>query len=100
MTRHRLNHATAPIVGYTDRLNARPGERITVHASSTTPDVAVRVVRISHDGTNPTREPVETGAPERVSVPHQSFDLGSYGLVSLRAERKLHLRRWYHLTAS
>src|SRR5947209_2913408 len=81
MTRRPVNHATAPIVGYTDRLSARPGERILVSASSTLPDVAVRVLRIGHDGTEPVRTPVDIGAPDRISVPHQSFDLGSYGLV-------------------
>lgn len=81
MTRRPVNHASAPVVGYTDRLSALPGERILVSASSTLPEVAVCVLRISHDGTEPVRTPVDIGAPATVSVPHQSFDLGSYGLV-------------------
>ena len=40
-------------------LAALPGERIMVSASSTIPDVSVRVLRISHDGTDPVRTPVE-----------------------------------------
>lgn len=81
MSRHPVNHTAAPIVGYTDRLNARPGERLLVSASSTRPDVGVRVVRVSHDGTQPVHTPVDAGVPNRISVPHQAFDLGSYGLV-------------------
>lgn len=41
----------------------------------------MRILRISHDGGQPLRTPVEAGAPMRISVPWQSFDLGSYGLV-------------------
>lgn len=81
MTRRPVNHATAPIVGYTDRLSAMPGERLLVSASSTLPDVAVRVLRISHDGTQPVRTPADVEAPDWISVPHQVFDQGSYGLV-------------------
>jgi N,N-dimethylformamidase beta subunit-like, C-terminal len=79
MTARPVNHATAPIVGYTDRLSALPGEQLLVSASSTLPDVSVRVLRISHDGTQPVRTPV--GALDRISVPHQAIDQGSYGLV-------------------
>jgi N,N-dimethylformamidase len=81
MTRHRDNHRAAPVVRYTDRLSARPGERITVHASATTPECRVRVLWISHDGTGTLRTPVEVPAPVQVFVPHQTIDFGSYGLV-------------------
>jgi N,N-dimethylformamidase len=81
MTQRLVNHTSAPVVGYTDRLSALPGERILVSASSTRPECAVRVLRISHDGTEPVRTPVDIGVPAMVSVPHQTFDLGSYGLV-------------------
>lgn len=76
-----VDHTHAAVVGYTDRLSARPGERITVHASASTPDARVRVLRIGHDGTAPVRTPVDVGVPDRVRIPHQSFDHGSYGLV-------------------
>ncbi|WP_433273570.1 N,N-dimethylformamidase beta subunit family domain-containing protein [Actinosynnema sp. CS-041913] len=76
-----VDHTRAPVVGYTDRLSARPGERITVHASASTPDARVRVLHIDHDGTAPVRTPVDIALPDRVSVPHQDFDHGSYGLV-------------------
>ncbi|WP_158890995.1 N,N-dimethylformamidase beta subunit family domain-containing protein [Amycolatopsis anabasis] len=82
MTRRPVDHRTAPVAGYTDRFSARPGERIAVSASATTPDAAVRILRISHDGTEPVRTPVDIGAPARVEVPRQSLDLGSYGLVA------------------
>ncbi|MBB5953970.1 N,N-dimethylformamidase [Saccharothrix tamanrassetensis] len=76
-----VDHTCAPVVGYTDRLNARPGERIAVHASASTPDARVRVLHIDHDGTAPVRTPVDIDLPDRVPVPHQDFDHGSYGLV-------------------
>ena len=77
-----VDHTDAPVVGYTDRLSARPGERITVHASATEPDVRVRVLRVDHDGVAPVRTPVDLPVPDRISVPHQRFDLGSYGIVA------------------
>ncbi len=76
-----VDHARAPVVGYTDRLNYRPGERVSVHASSSTVDTRVRVLRVDHDGVGPVRTPVDIDVPARVSVPHQDFDHGSYGLV-------------------
>ncbi|MBW4717914.1 N,N-dimethylformamidase beta subunit family domain-containing protein [Saccharothrix obliqua] len=76
-----VDHTRAPVVGYTDRLNYRPGERVSVHASSTTPDVAVRVLRVDHDGSAPVRTPVDVDVPARITVPHQDFAHGSYGLV-------------------
>ncbi|PPK66445.1 hypothetical protein V5P93_002524 [Actinokineospora auranticolor] len=81
MTRRPVDHTHAPIAGYTDRLSARPGESITVHASSTEPDVRVRLVLVDHDGTKSVRVPVEAGLPERITVPHQDLRHGSYGLV-------------------
>nr|WP_042180262.1 N,N-dimethylformamidase beta subunit family domain-containing protein [Kibdelosporangium sp. MJ126-NF4]CTQ88653.1 Large subunit of N,N-dimethylformamidase [Kibdelosporangium sp. MJ126-NF4] len=82
MTHHRVNHQSAPIAGYTDRLSARPGERILVHASATEPECAVRVLRVGHDGSQPAHIPVDIPLPATVHVPHQTLDLGSYGLVS------------------
>ncbi len=76
-----VDHTHAAVVGYTDRLSARPGERITVHASATSPDARVRVLRVDHDGVAPVRTPVEVDVPERVAVPHQHLDHGSYGVV-------------------
>ncbi|GAA3853109.1 large subunit of N,N-dimethylformamidase [Saccharothrix violaceirubra] len=76
-----VDHTHAKVVGYTDRLSVRPGDRLAVHASATVPDARVRVVRLGHDGTAPTRTPVAVEAPERVAIPHQDFDHGSYGLV-------------------
>ncbi|GLZ41360.1 N,N-dimethylformamidase beta subunit family domain-containing protein [Actinokineospora sp. NBRC 105648] len=81
MTRRPVDHTDAPVVGYTDRLSVRPGERVRVHASSTDPDVRVRLLLIDHDGTAAVRVPVAAGLPERVTVPHQELALGSYGLV-------------------
>ncbi|TQM77886.1 hypothetical protein FHX81_0132 [Saccharothrix saharensis] len=71
----------APVVGYTDRLSARPGERLTVHAGATSPEARVRVLRVDHDGAAPVRTPVDVPVPDRVAVPHQRFDHGSYGVV-------------------
>ncbi|WP_018681455.1 N,N-dimethylformamidase beta subunit family domain-containing protein [Actinokineospora enzanensis] len=82
MTRRPVDHTHAPVVGYTDRLSARPGERITVHASSTEPDVRVRLLLIDHDGTAPVRVPVAADLPERITVPHRDLDHGSYGEVA------------------
>ncbi|MEU4805307.1 N,N-dimethylformamidase beta subunit family domain-containing protein [Actinosynnema sp. NPDC023587] len=76
-----VDHTRAPVVGYTDRLNHRPGDRVRVHASASTPDARVRVLRVDHDGTAPVRTPVDVDLPAWVSVPHQDFDHGSYGLV-------------------
>ncbi|ONI90371.1 hypothetical protein ALI144C_03225 [Actinosynnema sp. ALI-1.44] len=81
MTLHRVNHQSVPIAGYTDRLSARPGERILVHASSSEPECAVRVVRVGHDGVGLTHTPVDIAGPGTVHVPHLAMDLGSYGLV-------------------
>lgn len=83
MTRQRVDHGIAPVVGYTNRFAARPGERITVFASADTADCAVRVLRVSHDGTAPTHTHVDVpGVPERVRIPHGTFDFGSYGWVA------------------
>ncbi|RKT55817.1 N,N-dimethylformamidase beta subunit family domain-containing protein [Saccharothrix australiensis] len=76
-----VDHTRAPVVGYTDRLTARPGERISVHAGASTPDARVRLLRVDHDGTAPVRTPVDVALPDRVRVPHQEFRRGSYGLV-------------------
>jgi N,N-dimethylformamidase len=79
MTRHQVDHADAPVAGYTDRFSVRPGERLRVMASSSHPDCELRVLRISHDGSAPVRTVV--GVPHRVRVEHESIDHGSYGLV-------------------
>ncbi|ALG10791.1 N,N-dimethylformamidase beta subunit family domain-containing protein [Kibdelosporangium phytohabitans] len=81
MTLHRVNHQSTPIAGYTDRLSARPGERVLVHASSSEQECAVRVVRAGHDGTQPVHTPVEAAVPGTFHVPHLAMDLGSYALV-------------------
>ncbi|GGS32663.1 N,N-dimethylformamidase beta subunit family domain-containing protein [Actinokineospora fastidiosa] len=77
----RVDHTHAPVVGYTDRLSARPGERIAVSASSVDGTARVRVLRVGHDGTAPVHTVLDWGTPETVDVPHQVFDHGSYGEV-------------------
>lgn len=74
-----VDHGAAPIVGYTDRFSARPGETVAVHASSTGASAAVGLVRLGHDGSGWTAVP-EAGAvhPQRVSLRHESFPFGSH----------------------
>ncbi|GLW95104.1 N,N-dimethylformamidase beta subunit family domain-containing protein [Actinokineospora globicatena] len=81
MTRRPVDHTDAPITAYTDRISARPGERIGVRASSTEQEARVRLLLVDHDGTAPVRVPVAAGLPDRVTVAHQHLDQGSYGLV-------------------
>lgn len=76
-----VDHTHAPVAGYTDRLSARPGERIAVSASATDPAARVRFVRVGHDGSAPTHTPVPVGLPDTVAIPHQRLDHGSYGEV-------------------
>lgn len=70
-----MDHAHAPVAGYTDRFSVRPGERLTVMASASEPDCEARLLRISHDGRTP------VGAPEPVRIPHGAIERGSYGRV-------------------
>ncbi|MGW5051606.1 N,N-dimethylformamidase beta subunit family domain-containing protein [Actinokineospora sp. NPDC004072] len=77
-----VDHTHAPVVGYTDRLSAAPGERITVSASALDPVARVRVVRVGHDGTAPVHTALDLGTPEVVELRHERIDHGSYGEVA------------------
>src|SRR5205823_1987161 len=77
MTRRPVDHSSAPVVGYTDRFSLRPGENLTVFASSAVPTCVVRVLRVGPDG----HLPVELDLPASVDIPHGTLDVGSYGLI-------------------
>lgn len=74
-----VDHRLLPITGYTDRLSYLPGERVSVHASSTQRDGSLRLVRLGHDGQVFTKAPV--AEPIAISLTHQEVRLESHGLV-------------------
>ena len=74
------------LTGYSDRWSVRPGEEITFHVHSVTPDYEAQLVRLIHGDENP-RGPgfKETEVASSLDGRHagvaRTIRKGSYGLV-------------------
>src|SRR5687767_11497199 len=79
MTSRPLDHGVLAITGYTDRLSARPGGSVSVHASSSHTSGSLRLVRLDHDGTTFTKEQIASAEP--IELGHRHVALGSSGVV-------------------
>jgi N,N-dimethylformamidase len=78
-----VDHGSVRIAGYVDRLSARPGESVAVHASSVHGAGSLRLVRLGHDGERFTTEAV--GSATSIELTHCDVVLGSYGVVDVVA---------------
>lgn len=84
-----------PLVGYADRLSARPGETLTFHvANATDKPVSAKLVRVICADANPAGPGVQleaipsTGLNQIAAPGHCHVDLGSFGRVDMKGRLK------------